>query len=137
LCSTPCTIFKRNKPAISPCPGQAGKGVGEDRPTPISVVCPADGEEIADRGDRVLGVVRVEHGHLARVDLQQQFPQVPGTEIGRSLDVEVVPHQVEQGPYLTDDRFGIGAQLPLRVCRPLLEAIQRRTEGVLRHRAQP
>src|SRR5690242_12646812 len=39
------------------------------------------GEEIADRGDRVLGVVGVEHGHLARVDLQQQFSQVPGTEI--------------------------------------------------------
>jgi hypothetical protein len=95
------------------------------------------GEEVADRGDRVLGVVGVERGDLARVDLQQQLSQVPGSEIGRALDVEVVPHQVEQRLYLADGRFRIGAQLPLRGCRPLPEAIQRRIEGVLRHRAQP
>ncbi len=67
------------------------------------------GEEVADGGNRVLGVGAVQHGDLARIDAQQQFLEVTRAEVGGTIDAEVVLHQVKQALQLNGVRAGITA----------------------------
>jgi hypothetical protein len=90
-------------------------------------------EEVADRRGRVLGVGAIEHSYLARVDVQEQFLEITLAQVGRTIDVEIIPHQVKENPQLIGIRPGIAGQPALRRPGPPPEAGQRRIERVLRH----